>query len=135
MMNKKQSLIQKARILEQQIKVKHETNQAIRKRSYELFLQDSPRPLPDLQKLREMRVLCFLAGNLLMTIPTIQIIFFYHTLFINGPDFIVSACGLLAIPMFFFSIIVDIAIWKRFGMQHTAFLKHINDIEKEYINY
>ena len=74
------NIIHKARLLETQIRVKRENRKQIKAQRYRRFLQNPHRPLPSYQTLRSWRNTFLLSAVLCLAVPSIQVVFFYNTI-------------------------------------------------------
>ena len=74
------NIVHKARALQTKIKVYLEIRKQIKTQRYRRFLQNPSRPLPGYHKLRVWRNTFLLSAVLCLAVPSIQVVFFYNTI-------------------------------------------------------
>ena len=130
-------LIDKGRILETRIKVKHETKKQLKRHRYQIFLHEHPY-LPGKKKLKRWRRNFILGGMICMLIPVSQTLFFYRTIW-DQPDplmfedqepsmeqlwksflnVIPAIFGAIFLIMLTFGLAIDWVIYRRWGNSFT----------------
>ena len=82
---------------------------------YRAFLANPPRPLPTYESLCKARNVLVAVVVCVMSVSSLQVLFFLHTWFINPYHLIPMTCFLLATMISGFALMIDYVIFKRWG--------------------
>jgi len=117
-------LVTKARLLEIKIRVQRENKKKIKQQAYRAFLQNPDRDLPDYQTINKWRNMLFYATATLIVIPSLTILFFYHTP--RNPLFyeLLYMPHLIAFMLLSFALSFDRVISKRWPERKTIMNWH-----------
>ena len=115
------SFIQEARMLEIRIRVQRENKKKIKAQAYRSFLQNPDRDLPCYETIIKWRNRLLLITITLVCIPSLMILFFYHTG--RNPLFyeLMYMPHLIAMMILSFTISFDIVIKKRWPHKPRLF--------------
>jgi hypothetical protein len=76
-------IITKGRILETQIRVKHETKKQLKKQRYQVFLHEKSQHYPPRYKIIRWRNLFLTTGIICLAVIMVQTCFFYKTIWVR----------------------------------------------------
>jgi len=112
---KKKSLVDRAWQMQCDWEQKRKQRKTDKEQRYRAFLAFPPRPLPSFESLVRVRNLLAVSVFCIMSVSSIQVLFFLHTWFINPFHLIPMVCFVLATMVTGFFLMVDYVIFKRWG--------------------
>jgi len=108
-------IIIKADIIQKRYIINRDIKKQVKEQRYRAFLQNPTRPLPGYKSLVKVRTIMVYVCFLCISLPCIQIIFFYNTIITNIGWIFPSLCGTIAWFMVNFAVNIDYVIYKRWG--------------------